>query len=83
VEPCIVKNSSLLELYLILAISPPLRHKSNICFSKNNYIRRLFQRVLIIKKILSENKKKFMHIYNQISRELYMLINGKKIINNN
>jgi len=62
VEPCIVKNSGLLKLYLILAMSPPLRHKLNICFSKNNYISRLFHCVLIVKIILSKNKKVYAYI---------------------
>ena len=65
-----------------LDICPPLYNHELYFFLKiKTIIYKFFQHVFYLKKI-SENKKKFIHKYNQINKELCGLISEKKTINN-
>jgi hypothetical protein len=53
----------------------PAIRLDNFFLKKINYIHRPFQHVFIVKKIISENKKIYVYICNQINQTPYLLIN--------
>ena len=58
-----------------------MAHQIFVFLTKTKLYMKAFQIYFIVKTILNSNKK--VYTYNQINPQLYVLLNEKRVINNN